>query len=84
MISWMAVRETPLLSFGLPEFLDGDRISPIGWGLDLNLPRARAYKIAFLFYFIFFKIHIFINYSNLLILKILKNQNYIILGSLIM
>ena len=51
----MAVRETPLLSFGLPEFLDGDRFSPIGWGLDLNLPRARAYKIAFLFLFYIFQ-----------------------------
>lgn len=40
----MAVRETSLLSFRLPEFLDGDRLSPIGWGLDLNLPRAIAYS----------------------------------------
>lgn len=55
MISWMQVKETPLLSFGLPEFLDGDRFSPIGWGLDLNLPRARAYKIAFLFLFYIFQ-----------------------------
>lgn len=44
MISWMAVRETPLLFFGLPEFLDGYRLSPIGWGLDFNLPREIAYS----------------------------------------